>query len=88
MSLLISKIFIKYNVEVIYSSSNEPSFRNKLALEAFYGMFGQMEGENIQTRTNEGVKTPTLVANKKIQLISGIIQLSSLSLQTFIMSET
>ncbi|QVY61945.1 recombinase family protein [Cytobacillus gottheilii] len=49
----ITRIFIKYNVEVIYTASNEPPFRNKLALEAFYGMFGQMEGENIRTRTGD-----------------------------------
>lgn len=52
----ITRIFIKYNVEVVYTASNEPPFRNKLALEAFYGMFGQMEGENIRTRTNDARK--------------------------------
>lgn len=41
----ITRVFIKNNVEVVYTASNEPPFRNKLALEAFYGMFGQMEGE-------------------------------------------
>lgn len=49
----ITRIFIKYNVEVIYTASNEPAFRDKLALETFYGMFGQMEGENIRTRTSD-----------------------------------
>lgn len=49
----ITRVFIKYNVEVVYTASNEPPFRNKLALEAFYGMFGQMEGENIRTRTSD-----------------------------------
>lgn len=49
----ITRVFIKYNVEVVYTASNEPTFRNKLALEAFYGMFGQMEGENIRTRTSD-----------------------------------
>ncbi|WP_445493108.1 recombinase family protein [Niallia sp. 03133] len=52
----ITRIFIKYSVEVIYTASNEPPFRNKLALEAFYGMFGQMEGENIRTRINDARK--------------------------------
>ncbi|GHH99711.1 recombinase family protein [Neobacillus kokaensis] len=52
----ITRIFIKYNVDVIYTASNEPPFRNKLALEAFYGMFGQMEGENIRTRTSDARK--------------------------------
>ncbi|MFC0476362.1 recombinase family protein [Robertmurraya beringensis] len=52
----ITRIFIKYNVEVIYTASNEPPFRNKLSLEAFYGMFGQMEGENIRTRTSDARK--------------------------------
>lgn len=52
----ITRMFIKYNVEVVYIASNEAPFRNKLALEAFYGMFGQMEGENIRTRTNDARK--------------------------------
>lgn len=52
----ITKIFIKYNVEVIYTASNEPPFKNKLALEAFYGMFAQMEGQNISTRTADARK--------------------------------
>lgn len=52
----ITRIFIKHGVEVIYTASNEPPFRNKLALEAFYGMFGQIEGENIRTRTADARK--------------------------------
>ncbi|MCF2647413.1 recombinase family protein [Niallia circulans] len=52
----ITRIFIKNNVDVVYTASNEPPFRNKLALEAFYGMFGQMEGENIRTRTDDARK--------------------------------
>lgn len=52
----ITKIFIKYDVEVIYTASNEPPFKNKLALEAFYGMFAQMEGQNISTRTADARK--------------------------------
>ncbi|QCR33723.1 recombinase family protein [Lysinibacillus sp. SGAir0095] len=52
----ITKVFIKYKVEVIYTASNEPPFKNKLALEAFYGMFSQMEGQNISTRTADARK--------------------------------
>ncbi|AMQ04986.1 recombinase family protein [Sporosarcina psychrophila] len=52
----ITKIFIKYDVEVVYTASNEPPFKNKLALEAFYGMFAQMEGQNISTRTADARK--------------------------------
>jgi len=52
----ITRIFIKHGVEVIYTASNEPPFRNKLSLEAFYGMFGQMEGENIRSRTADARK--------------------------------
>ena len=52
----LTKIFIKHNVEVVYTASNEPPFKNKLALEAFYGMFGQIEGENIRTRTDDARK--------------------------------
>lgn len=52
----ITKLFIKYDVDVVYTASNEPPYRKKLALEAFYGMFGQMEGENIRTRTNDARK--------------------------------
>jgi len=40
----LTKIFIKNNVEVVYTASNEPPFKDKLALEAFYGMFEQLEG--------------------------------------------
>ncbi|WP_158674413.1 recombinase family protein [Lysinibacillus antri] len=52
----ITKLFIKYDVEVIYTASNEPPFKNKLSLEAFYGMFSQMEGQNIGTRTADARK--------------------------------
>lgn len=52
----ITKVFIKYDVEVVYTASNEPAFKNKLALEAFYGMFAQMEGQNISTRTADARK--------------------------------
>jgi site-specific DNA recombinase len=52
----ITKVFIKNDVNVVYTASNEPPFRDKLALETFYGMFGQMEGENIRTRTNNARK--------------------------------
>lgn len=52
----LTKVFIKYNVKVVYTASNEPPFKNKLALEAFYGMFGQLEGENIRTRTDDARK--------------------------------
>lgn len=52
----IVKIFIEFNVEVIYTASNEPPFKNKLALEAFYGMFSQIEGQNISTRTADARK--------------------------------
>ncbi|WP_336883756.1 recombinase family protein [Priestia koreensis] len=65
----ITRIFIKYNVEVIYTASNEPPFRNKLALEAFYGMFSQMEGENIRTRTNDARKQypPRIFGYKRVK---------------------
>ncbi|MGE8033766.1 recombinase family protein [Lysinibacillus sp. NPDC093692] len=52
----ITKIFIEYDVEVIYTASNEPPFKKKLALEAFYGMFAQMEGQNISIRTADARK--------------------------------
>jgi len=49
----IAEIFIKHNVDVVYTASNEPGFQKKQALEAFYGMLAQMEGENLRTRTND-----------------------------------
>lgn len=52
----ITNIFIKHNVEVIYTASNESLFKDKLSLEAFHGMFGQMEAENIRTRTDDARK--------------------------------
>ncbi|WP_203363666.1 recombinase family protein [Bacillus sp. REN10] len=52
----ITKIFIKHKIEVVYTASNEPNFSRKLALEAFYGMFSQVEGENIRTRTADARK--------------------------------
>jgi site-specific DNA recombinase len=52
----ITKIFIEYGVDVVYTASNEHQFQNKLALEAFYGIFGHMEGDNIRTRTNDARK--------------------------------
>lgn len=52
----ITNIFIKHKVEVVYTASNEPLFKDKLSLEAFHGMFGQMEAENIRTRTDDARK--------------------------------
>lgn len=65
----IVKIFIKYGVEVIYTATDEPPFKNKLALEAFYGMFSQMEGQNISQRTSDARKQypPSIYGFKKIK---------------------
>ncbi|WP_179298664.1 recombinase family protein [Evansella halocellulosilytica] len=52
----ITKIFIEHGVNVVFTASDEPPFSNKLALEAFYAIFGQMEGENIRTRTADARK--------------------------------
>lgn len=64
----ITKVFIKYDVKVVYTASNEPAFKNKLALEAFYGMFAQMEGQNISTRTADARKQypPSIYGYKRI----------------------
>lgn len=64
----ITKIFMKYDVEVVYTASDEPPFKNKLALEAFYGMFAQMEGQNIRTRTSDARKQypPKIFGYKKV----------------------
>lgn len=52
----ITKVFTNHDVEVVYTASNEPKFANKMSLEAFYGMFGQIEGKNIRTRTDDARK--------------------------------
>lgn len=65
----IVKIFIKYGVEVVYTATNEPPFKDKLALEAFHGMFSQMEGQNISSRTSDARKQypPRIFGYKKIK---------------------
>lgn len=52
----IVNVFNKYEVEVVYTATNEAPFKNKLALEAFHGMFSQMEGQNISSRTSDARK--------------------------------
>ncbi|MGM7683209.1 recombinase family protein [Cytobacillus sp. Hm23] len=47
----INRIFFNNGVEVVYTASNEPPFSGKLSVEALYGIFSQVEGENIRTRT-------------------------------------
>ncbi|GGB62265.1 putative DNA recombinase [Lentibacillus populi] len=55
-SAVINRIFIDNDIEITYTASNEPLFSNKLSLEAFYGIFGQKEGENIGARTSDARK--------------------------------
>lgn len=45
--------FIKHDVEVIYTANNEPPFNDKLSIDAFYGIYAQMEDENIRTHTDD-----------------------------------
>ncbi|AWE08888.1 hypothetical protein DCE79_16725 [Lysinibacillus sp. 2017] len=49
----LAKLFINYNLEVIFTASDEPPFSNNLALESFYGIFAQMEGNSIKSRTDD-----------------------------------
>ena len=44
------KEFYEYGVNVIFTSSKQPPFSKKLAIEALYGIFAQYEGQNISAR--------------------------------------
>ncbi|OXS68581.1 hypothetical protein B1B04_20000 [Lysinibacillus sp. KCTC 33748] len=46
------KILYKYDVNVIFSDTNQHPFSNDLSIEAFYGIFAQNEGRNIASKTN------------------------------------
>ncbi|MGV2939337.1 recombinase family protein [Mesobacillus sp. LC4] len=45
-----------YDVEVIYTASNEIPFNKNSSIENFYGIFSQQEGKNIGRRTNDAIK--------------------------------
>lgn len=47
------KEFYEYGVNVIFTSSKQPPFSNKLAIESLYGIFAQTEGQNISTRRTD-----------------------------------
>lgn len=52
----IANVFIENNVDVVYTGGDEPPFNKKLSIESFYGIFGQIEGKNIRTRTDDARK--------------------------------
>lgn len=47
------KEFYEYEVNVIFTSSKQPPFSKKLAIESLYGIFAQVEGQNISTRRTD-----------------------------------
>lgn len=47
------KEFYEYGVNVIFTSSKQPPFSKKLAIESLYGIFAQVEGQNISTRRTD-----------------------------------
>ncbi|MBK3496989.1 recombinase family protein [Viridibacillus sp. YIM B01967] len=47
------KEFYEYGVNVIFTSSKQPPFSSKLAIESLYGIFAQVEGQNISTRRTD-----------------------------------
>ncbi|AIF45159.1 recombinase family protein [Virgibacillus sp. SK37] len=50
------KEFYEYNVDVIFTSTKQPAFSKKLAIEALYGIFAQSEGQNITNRKTDTQK--------------------------------
>lgn len=52
----LAKLFIEYDVEVIFTASNEAPFMRSIVFESFHGMLGQMEGLNIKSRTDDARK--------------------------------
>lgn len=63
----IAQIFYKYDVEVIYTATDEPPFSNDLFLETWYGLSAQFEGQRISTRLSDARKRnpPSLIGYKK-----------------------
>lgn len=47
------KEFYEYGINVIFTSSKQPPFSKKLAIESLYGIFAQYEGQNITTRRTD-----------------------------------
>jgi site-specific DNA recombinase len=41
------KEFYKYGIKVIFTSTKQPPFSPKLSIESLYGIFSQVEGQNI-----------------------------------------
>jgi len=49
----IVKIFHQYQVEVIFTEAGQPPFSEALSIEALYGIFPQVNGKTIASRTNQ-----------------------------------
>ncbi|MDL0421494.1 recombinase family protein [Caldibacillus thermoamylovorans] len=43
----IVKEFYKYGIKVVFTSTKQPPFSPKLSIESLYGIFAQVEGQNI-----------------------------------------
>jgi len=52
----IVKEFYKYGIKVIFTSTKQPPFSPKLSIEALYGIFAQVEGQNISGRRKDTMK--------------------------------
>ncbi|WP_017436266.1 recombinase family protein [Saccharococcus caldoxylosilyticus] len=50
------KEFYEHNVHVIFTSTKQPPFSEKLSIEALYGIFAQTEGQNISSRRSDTQK--------------------------------
>lgn len=65
--IYIVKIFHEFNVEVIFTASDAPSFSRDLFLETWYGLSAQFEGRRISTRLSDARKRnpPSMIGFKK-----------------------
>ncbi|GER71382.1 hypothetical protein BpJC7_26850 [Weizmannia acidilactici] len=52
----IVKEFYKYGIKVIFTSTKQPPFSPKLSIESLYGIFAQVEGQNISSRRKDTMK--------------------------------
>lgn len=50
------KLFIEYDIDVIFTASNEAPFLKNIVFESFHGMIGQTEGMYIKGRTDDARK--------------------------------
>src|SRR5690606_27277578 len=61
----IVKEFYKYGIKVIFTSTKQPPFSPKLLIEALYGIFAQVESQNISGRKKDTMKHPSFIFGYK-----------------------